>query len=154
MDVIYGIEVKGPDDAYVLRVENVGESFGESKVPGAFWVDTFPLLRHIPAWMPGAAARKFGARYKPVTLAVKDEPFDTVKREMVRTYLAYKSALKATCPIQRNGRNQHKVAHDLIERIEKFSGTEAYATHELWAKDATAITYAGEPSHPSSTISN
>ena len=84
MDIVYGIPVKDMQDSYVLRMEHGAAGFGKMKVPGAFWADSIPLLRYIPGWAPGGSARKFGDYLKPIVMSCRDEPFDAVKREMVR----------------------------------------------------------------------
>ena len=83
MDIVYGINITATDDEYILREERAGPTFGQSKVPGAFWVDSFPLLRYVPAWMPGASARKFGAQCKPLVMELRDQPFRAVVQNMV-----------------------------------------------------------------------
>lgn len=71
------------DNEYVVLMESSGESFGLSKTPGAFWIDSFPFMKYVPAWFPGAAARKFGKMYKPIVLAMREKPFYTAKATMV-----------------------------------------------------------------------
>ena len=83
MKVVYGIEVSGIDDPAILRMEKGMEVLGQSKVPGAFWVDSFPWLRYIPSWMPGAAARRFAAAHRAGIASMRDDPFDIAKQEMV-----------------------------------------------------------------------
>ena len=48
-------------------------------VPGLFWVEYFPWLRHIPAWVPGSTARRFADPYKPHALKVRSTAFEAVK---------------------------------------------------------------------------
>lgn len=84
MDTVYGITIEDMNDDYIVRMEEAAAAFGMIKVPGAFLADSFPLLRHIPGWAPGGSARRFGDNLKATVLSCKNEPFDTVKREIVR----------------------------------------------------------------------
>ena len=85
MDILYGISLSGPDDEFVLRVEESNEKFSEMKVPGAFLADTLPIVQHIPAWCPGGAAQRFASEHRALMTALRMEPFDVAKQDMVRT---------------------------------------------------------------------
>ena len=84
MDIMYGMSVSGPEDEFILRIEDSSEKFGKMKVPGAFLADIFPVLQYIPAWCPGGAAQRHATVHRPVIMALKDEPFNVVKADMVR----------------------------------------------------------------------
>lgn len=43
MDVIYGIQVTGMDDPYIIIAEKVDRYFTSAILPGAFLVDTMPF---------------------------------------------------------------------------------------------------------------
>lgn len=87
MDIIYGIKVDNMDNEYVALMERGLLSFSESKLPGAFWVENFPFLRYLPAWMPGASAQRFGAKYKSIVMSVRERPFAVAKQDIVRHLL-------------------------------------------------------------------
>ena len=53
MDVTYGIHAKPENDPYI---EAADRSFHEASIaalPNSYWVNVFPLLKHVPDWMPG-----------------------------------------------------------------------------------------------------
>ena len=83
LDVVYGIQVTSVDDPNIVRTEKGGECFGKMKVPGAFWADSIPILQYIPAWAPGGSAQRFAAQHRSTVLALRDEPFETVRGELV-----------------------------------------------------------------------
>ena len=87
MDLVYGISLSGPEDDFVLRIEHVSETFGRMKVPGAFLADIIPVLQYIPTWCPGGAAQRFVSEHRPLITSLKNEPFNTVKADMVRDTL-------------------------------------------------------------------
>jgi len=55
METSYGLQVQPRNDPYVALVETAVAGLTEALVPGAFLVDIFPLMRHIPSWFPGAS---------------------------------------------------------------------------------------------------
>ena len=44
MDIVYGIEVQESGDQYISLAEEVVSGSKEAAIPGAFWVDLFPIL--------------------------------------------------------------------------------------------------------------
>ncbi|THG94643.1 hypothetical protein EW026_g6867 [Hermanssonia centrifuga] len=119
------MRVNSMDDDYIHLARHSIEGFSQSRVPGAFWVESIPILKYIPSWVPGASATKFGARYKPFVDEMRDRPFRTV-----RDNSSYEG------PTQ-------PVAQKLIQTLEdNYAGTSAYAYQERIARDATGIAYA------------
>ena len=144
MDVVYGIPIKDMNDGYVVRMESGGAVFGEIKVPGAFWADSFPLLRHIPGWAPGGSARRFGDRHKDTILSCKNKPFDTVKREMVRISPTTETPFLIDLSSKADGVNKQRVVHHVLERLTPYVGSPEYDFQELCARDAAGTIYVGE----------
>ena len=83
---MYGISLSGPEDDFVHRVEQSNEMFSKMKIPGAFLADTVPIMRYIPGWCPGGAAQRAAFELRTLSDALRIEPFDVVKRDMVRWY--------------------------------------------------------------------
>ncbi|KAJ3556975.1 hypothetical protein NM688_g1729 [Phlebia brevispora] len=123
LNIVYGKEITSMDDEYVTIMERGSEAFALSKVPGAFWIDSFPWLRYTPTWFPGAAARKFGKISKPFVLAIRDLPFEHARQSMESTT------------------DEPRIVHKLLQRITQFSDTMLYTTHEYYAKSATGTAY-------------
>ena len=83
MRISYGIEVAEENDPYVDAVEKGVASFNEIFVPGAFLVETFPSLRHIPSWFPGGGFKRLARKWKKIARNMRDSPFERVMGEMV-----------------------------------------------------------------------
>ena len=82
-DVVYGRQVHTMEDEFIqLSAKSVEVSL-ETNTIGNYWIDFLPVLRHIPHWVPGAAAAKYAARWRPVVLASFNQPFDAVKNDPV-----------------------------------------------------------------------
>ncbi|KAI0346960.1 CyP450 monooxygenase [Trametopsis cervina] len=120
-DIVYGLEVSGPDDEFLYLQEKALEGLNLSRVPGAYWVDYVPLLKLVPDWFPGAAAKKLGKQYRPIVQKMLNKPFDTVKSD----------AAPREC-----------IALDLIRKIEKLDDPMLRTEQEEHARDATGILYA------------
>lgn len=85
IDLVYGQEIVSMDEEYMkLTVESI-DGFVESKAFGKFWVDFMPFLKYLPAWLPGADAVKYGARFRPVTEEMLDRPFREIQSGAVST---------------------------------------------------------------------
>jgi hypothetical protein len=59
MRIAYGFEDAPTNAALIHDAEVVLDGFGESSVPGKFLVNSFPILKHVPAWMPGAGFQTY-----------------------------------------------------------------------------------------------
>lgn len=84
--ISYGKEIHNMDDEYIRLVQTALEGVIQTKRPGVFWMDYFPILKHIPAWVPGATGRKLAERYVPVVRAMRDQPFYSAKDDVVSSF--------------------------------------------------------------------
>ncbi|KAF7346382.1 O-methylsterigmatocystin oxidoreductase [Mycena sanguinolenta] len=82
MATLYGYEVRPSNDPFVALSENAVNKLSESVFPGATAVNTFPILRYLPSWMPGAGFQRFAAESRQLTNEMREVPFDFVKRNM------------------------------------------------------------------------
>ncbi|KAG6908985.1 hypothetical protein DXG01_002474 [Tephrocybe rancida] len=77
--ITYGIPISERNDAYITNAEEATDSLAQAGVPGAFFVDLLPILRYIPAWMPGAGFQRKAAHWRTVIKETTDRPFFSVK---------------------------------------------------------------------------
>ncbi|KAJ7662334.1 cytochrome P450, partial [Mycena rosella] len=82
MAITYGITVRPADDPYIILAEKAAESFSLAAVPGLYLVDTFPLLKYVPAWMPGAGFKRQAAVGRALARAALETPFTETKQQM------------------------------------------------------------------------
>ncbi|GJE86537.1 cytochrome P450 [Phanerochaete sordida] len=78
----HGYEVAEGHDPVVHLVDTATEQFSLASSPGAFLVDVFPLLRYVPAWLPGAGFQTKAREWKQVLDTMADVPHEFVKRRM------------------------------------------------------------------------
>ncbi|KAJ7250828.1 cytochrome P450, partial [Mycena haematopus] len=82
MAIVYGYEVQPSNDHFVALSENAFKKLSASFLPGAVSVNTFPILRYLPSWMPGAGFKRFAAECRQLTKEMREVPFDFVKQNM------------------------------------------------------------------------
>jgi hypothetical protein len=59
MATIYGYDIKPTHDRFVDLAEDAVKKLSDSVFPGAFAVNTFPFLRHLPSWFPGCSFHQY-----------------------------------------------------------------------------------------------
>jgi hypothetical protein len=84
MKIGYGIAVQESDDPYILIAEEAFDGVAEAAVPGAFLVDSFPILKYVPSWFPGAGFQKKAARWKEAINTMVEKPFRHVQEQLVQ----------------------------------------------------------------------
>ena len=79
----YGLELQPDDDPYVRIVEDAAKPAITAAVPGAFLVETFPILKYVPEWMPGAGFKRKAKEWKKLALAMLENPYKDAKIRIV-----------------------------------------------------------------------
>ncbi|KAK7681760.1 hypothetical protein QCA50_015107 [Cerrena zonata] len=81
LKIVYDMNVTDLEDEF-LRLANEGvEKITEAALPGRFWVEFAPILRHLPSWVPGASFKRYVEDLNPKMDELLDRPFYTVKRD-------------------------------------------------------------------------
>ena len=103
MEIVFGHEVKSIDDVFLQVASKGGRTIAAAGAVGAHIVDlippcTFPILgcrqrilydlsvpqvRFIPDWFPGAGFKRLPPGTREALAAMRDVPFNDVKRRMV-----------------------------------------------------------------------
>ena len=83
MDIAYGIKVQESGDRYISIAEEVINGGNEAAIPGAFWVDFFPILAYVPNWFPGAGFQKKAAHWRKLNTIMIEKPFRYVQEQLV-----------------------------------------------------------------------
>ncbi|EEB92238.1 hypothetical protein MPER_09282, partial [Moniliophthora perniciosa FA553] len=84
MSIAYGIEVKPDNDPWVSLAEAAIKPLIDALVPGAFLVDSIPLLRYVPSWMPGAGFKRKAMQWKELNSRLVNYPF-VAGKEILRS---------------------------------------------------------------------
>ncbi|KAJ7907941.1 cytochrome P450 [Mycena leptocephala] len=82
LSVAYGIDALPVNDPYISLAAKTVESASNAAVPGRFLVDSFPILKYVPEWFPGAHFKRIAREGKLLSQALRDIPFAEAKRRM------------------------------------------------------------------------
>ncbi|KAI0069230.1 cytochrome P450 [Artomyces pyxidatus] len=80
----YGYTIKEDNDPVLAVVELAMGQFSEltQNSSGDYLVDAVPLLKHIPAWMPGGGFKRTAKECYKTSQKMVDIPFQTAKKEL------------------------------------------------------------------------
>ncbi|KAF4616644.1 hypothetical protein D9613_008324 [Agrocybe pediades] len=82
ISITYGLEVQPKDDPYIAIAEEGVQPLSIAAVPGAFLVDTIPILKYVPEWMPGAGFKRKAREWTQLSRRMVEEPFSATKKLM------------------------------------------------------------------------
>ncbi|KAJ7454160.1 cytochrome P450, partial [Mycena latifolia] len=82
MAVTYGIHVLPSNDPYITVARTTIETAAVATVPGRFLVNSFPSLKYVPSWFPGAGFKRQTKEWRKAVRAMHDLPFAETKRQM------------------------------------------------------------------------
>lgn len=85
MSVGYGLNVQEKNDPYITMAERGVHPLVAAAVPGAFLVDTLPVLKKVPEWMPGAGFKKKAREWRVLSQRMVTMPFEAAKSDIVST---------------------------------------------------------------------
>jgi hypothetical protein len=74
--------LQGDHDPFVDLADKATEQFSLSTTPGAFLVDVIPLLKHVPAWFPGAGFQRTAQQWSNTLKEMVDMPYDFTKQQI------------------------------------------------------------------------
>ena len=86
MKIGYGISVQESDDPYISIAEEVLSGVAEAGIPGAFWVDFFPILKYVPSWFPAAGFQKKATHVSEGSNIMAERPFHDVQEQLVQVH--------------------------------------------------------------------
>ncbi|KAI9566868.1 CyP450 monooxygenase [Boletus coccyginus] len=82
MTVVYGYEMAPQNDLFASIADRASEMLTNCFFPGAALVNTFPFLRHLPEWCPGAGFKQYAKICRKLTRDLRDLPFNFVRKQM------------------------------------------------------------------------
>ncbi|KAI8994065.1 cytochrome P450 [Trametes punicea] len=123
MRYTYGIEITDGSDEYLIMAEQALDTFNAAFIPGKYLVETFPILRFLPSWLPGAKFKREGKAWTPIVHRLRDVPW-------ARTLAAIDQ-----------GTAVPSVTTDLMQRISGLTGDQVSEERTV-ARNVTAVAYA------------
>ncbi|KAJ6598178.1 cytochrome P450 [Mycena vulgaris] len=82
MSMAYGINVLPSDDPYVTLANTAMHTFSLASIPETYLVNTFPILKYVPTWLPGAGFKRQAHEWRKLARAMVDMPFAETKQQM------------------------------------------------------------------------
>ncbi|KAF5376002.1 hypothetical protein D9757_008810 [Collybiopsis confluens] len=63
LSLAYGMSIKDPQDYFLNLIRESQHVASEVSKPGTYIVDIFPMLKYLPAWLPGMGFQRVAASY-------------------------------------------------------------------------------------------
>ncbi|RYP13071.1 hypothetical protein DL767_010944 [Monosporascus sp. MG133] len=83
LKMAYGYTIEPHDEDPLVNIADRALSqFSAAFVPGAWLVDTIPILRYLPDWMPGADFKRKAREWHATITETAEKPMQFVKSEM------------------------------------------------------------------------
>ncbi|KAJ2919075.1 hypothetical protein MD484_g1360, partial [Candolleomyces efflorescens] len=146
MRVAYGFDDIRQNEALIHNAEALILGFLEAVVPGRFYVNTLPFLRHIPSWFPGAGFKKVFKNLSQISFTTLYPPFEEVKDGLANGKKSdYPSIAAGLIDKLPEDGSVHRTEMESIAR--NVCGTAYVAGAETTVSSALALLYA-LASHP------
>ncbi|KAJ7622234.1 cytochrome P450 [Roridomyces roridus] len=78
----YGLPVVSTNDPYIALAEKAVKHGAQAAAAGTYLVNFLPILKHVPAWMPGAGFQRVAQRGREYSHAMRTVAFEESKRRM------------------------------------------------------------------------
>ncbi|KAF9261871.1 cytochrome P450 [Marasmius fiardii PR-910] len=82
LEIAYGYQIQDHNDPYVQLADYAQVSAREAGIPGTFLVDYIPLLKHVPAWFPGASFKAKAEVWARDVDRVRNNPWTLLKESI------------------------------------------------------------------------
>ncbi|KAJ6576166.1 cytochrome P450, partial [Mycena vulgaris] len=82
MSVAYRIDVLPVGDPYTALAYAAGPTLAKAGVPGKYLVNSLPILKYVPSWLPGAGFKRKAKEWRKLTRAMADVPLAETRRQM------------------------------------------------------------------------
>jgi len=82
LQITYGINAVDYDNPFIRGMERALKDFSEIGAPGAYLVDGFPFLKHIPEWFPGASFKRIAREVSDRSLQLERKLYRTAQDQL------------------------------------------------------------------------
>ncbi|KZT68558.1 cytochrome P450 [Daedalea quercina L-15889] len=79
VEAVYGHQITSLEDKYINLMDRAMEGTVATGEAGATLIDILPFLKHVPAWMPGAAFKRAALHTRSLLQASNEVPYRMVK---------------------------------------------------------------------------
>ncbi|KAF8814859.1 cytochrome P450 [Phlegmacium glaucopus] len=74
-------QIQDDEDPFINFIEKANTNFNAATVPGAYIIDFFPIIKHLPEWLPGSGFLQTARLWVKDTAAMVDVPYNYTKQE-------------------------------------------------------------------------
>ncbi|GJJ06932.1 hypothetical protein Clacol_001128 [Clathrus columnatus] len=78
----YGYKPVEANDPLVRIVNDAVQGWSEMTINGAYAVDSFPMLRFVPSWFPGAGWKVKAIKYRQGLTEMLERPYEWTRQQM------------------------------------------------------------------------
>ncbi|TFK41772.1 cytochrome P450 [Crucibulum laeve] len=103
----YGIKTRSENEPLIAIAEAAVSSVTDAGIPGRFLVDTFPMLRFVPEWFPGAGFQRQAREWRAGMLKFLTIPFQSALKEISFVSVSVGDSLPSSLSKQDLIRIQH-----------------------------------------------
>ncbi|TEB29676.1 cytochrome P450 [Coprinellus micaceus] len=111
MRATYGFDDIGKNNSLIEAVESLIKRLSLANIPGRYLVNSFPLLKHVPEWMPGAGFQRELREIAELNQKILNTPFEEARAKMAGgqkgLYPSMTSALVESLPDETHPDNTH-----------------------------------------------
>ncbi|TFK25364.1 cytochrome P450 [Coprinopsis marcescibilis] len=133
ISLAYGLPIQDKDDPGIVFSQQVSLAFTNLiTCPGIFLVERFPLLRHVPAWFPGASFKRRALDLRAHAVQFREKLF---AEATLRTEIAMDSL--TSCALERartSGKDNVDPIKDVAAIIFAAGSETTYTTISLWIR--------------------
>ncbi|CAE7138903.1 unnamed protein product, partial [Rhizoctonia solani] len=122
LSAVYGYEVTSAHDPLVKVMEHALDHLSDAAIPGNFFVNTIPWLRHVPEWFPGTEWKQTVKAWRKERDEMVDVPFYWTKRQ-IASGTAPHSILRSLLGELENAPSEGQDYAEEEDRIKWVTGT-------------------------------
>ncbi|TFK25367.1 cytochrome P450 [Coprinopsis marcescibilis] len=135
ISLAYGLPIQDKDDPGIIFAQQASLAFTNLNTgPAIFIVERFPLLRYVPAWLPGASFKRRALKLGAYAVPFREKLFAEGKANL-RTENAINSF--ASCALERardSGKENVDAIKDVAAIIFAAGSETTYTTISLWIR--------------------
>ncbi|KAK1230828.1 hypothetical protein PQX77_006068 [Marasmius sp. AFHP31] len=80
----YELQINVATDPYVELANKAMQGLSKTSIPGTFLVDFFPVLKHMPEWLPGGGFKRRARMWKKESYELRDRPWEWFKTALAK----------------------------------------------------------------------
>ncbi|QRV85553.1 cytochrome P450 family protein [Ceratobasidium sp. AG-Ba] len=79
---IYGYSIRTSDDSFAMSLKELAENATRACLPSNFLVNVFPMLVHVPGWMPGAGWKRAAQKWREQQESTTNAAYEWTRAQM------------------------------------------------------------------------